>query len=348
LPAPTERDIDRFVSDTLDAFDTAHSNGDSCLRHAGLAEHHVRIRYTAPELADRFGATLGHLVVDSSEASIDAPIDLDICCWDRSVTNVRAPAPPWSPDDHLRDGRIRGLTDGPVRATFDPTARVLSLYDRDRRVAVFHAADAELVPRWMDRAPFRTVLTWWAADRGLALLHASAVATSAGAVVLAGTSGAGKSTTALRCLVAGLDLLGDDACLVGCAPDPTVHSVYRFAKIDTPLGEALEPPLTRAMPWITDEFVVDPGPRHRASAPLRAILLPRIVGGTDSRVVPVGRTEALRILGPTTLMEGGAPSAGALRAIVDLARRVPAFRLELGTEPEGIVGAVVSATEYRW
>ena len=49
----------------------------------------------------------------------------------------------------------------------------------------------------MDRAPFRTILTWWAADHRLALVHAAAVATGDGAVVLAGTSGAGKSTTAL-------------------------------------------------------------------------------------------------------------------------------------------------------
>jgi len=348
LPAPTDRDTIRFVSDTLDAFDEAYTSGiHTDVIHATLADRHVRIRYVAPELAERFGANLNHLAVDRVETRSDHELDLDICCWDRSVTEVRAPAPPWTVDDHLRSGRIRGLTDGPTRATFDPTSRVLCLYDAERRSAVVHAAGARLVPLWMDRAPFRTVLTWWAADRGLALLHASAVATASGAVVLAGTSGAGKSTTALRCLLAGLELLGDDACLVGCTPEPTVHSVYRFAKVDEPLVEPLPPPLSRALPWITDEFVIDPGSRHRSRAPLRAILLPQITGGRGTRLVPVSRTEALRILGPTTLVEGGAPSREALRAIVGLVEQVPAIRLELGTDPAGIVDAVVAATEGR-
>jgi hypothetical protein len=348
LPAPTDRDTIQFVTDTLDAFDEAYTSGiDNLAVRASLADRDLRIRYVAPELAERFGATFDHLSIDRAETRSDQELDLDIRCWDRSVTDVRAPAPPWTVDDHLRSGRIRGLADGPVRATFDPTSRVLCLYDAERRAAVVHAARADLVPLWMDRAPFRTVLTWWAADRGLALLHASAVATASGAVVLAGTSGAGKSTTAVRCLMAGLDLLGDDACLVECAPEPTVHSVYRFAKVDAPLVEPLAPPLSRALPRITDEFVIDPGSRHRSRAPLRAILLPRITGGAGSRLVPVSRAEALRILGPTTLVEGGAPSREALRAIVDLVGCVPAFRLELGTDPAGIVDAVVAATEGR-
>lgn len=348
LPAPTDRDTIRFVTDTLDAFDETFSRGiDTTVTDATLADHHLRLRYVAPRLADRFSPTLAHLDSGHPEEPKDHTPDLDICCWDRSVTEVRAPAPPWTLDDHLRDGRIRGLTDGRIRATFDPTSRVLCLYDNERGAAVVHAASAELVPSWMDRAPFRTVLTWWAADRGLALLHASAVATPTGAVALAGTSGAGKSTTAVRCLMAGLDLLGDDACLVRCAPEPVVHSVYRFAKVDTPLVEPLAPPLSRALPWITDECVIDPGPRHRSQAPLRAILLPQITGGADSRLVPITRTEALRILGPTTLVEGGAPSGGALRAIIDLVGRVPAYRLELGTDPARVVDTVASATMDR-
>lgn len=348
LPAPTDRDTIRFVADTFDAFDEAYSSGtDTTVTDAALADHHLRLRYVAPGLAGRFGATLAHLDAGDPETSGNHAPDLEICCWDRSVTEIRAPAPPWTLDDHLRAGRIRGLTDGRIRATFDPGSRVLCLYDNERGAAVVHAASAELVPTWMDRAPFRTVLTWWAADRGLALLHASAVATSTGAVVLAGTSGAGKSTTALRCLMAGLDLLGDDACVVRSAPEPEVHSVYRFAKVDAPLVEPLAPPLTPALPWISDEFVIDPGMRHRSRAPLRAILLPQITGGIDSRLVPVSRTEALRILGPTTLVEGGAPSAGALRAIVDLVGRVPAYRLELGTDPAGIVDTVAGAAMDR-
>src|SRR5690606_23216096 len=89
-----------------------------------------------------------------------------------------------------------------------------------------------IVPRWFDRAPFRTILTWWAADQGLPLLHASAVADDSGAVAIAGASGAGKSTTALACLAAGLRIVGDDACLVRFDPEPTIYSIYARAKLE--------------------------------------------------------------------------------------------------------------------
>lgn len=344
MPGPTERDPIEFAAETLDAFERAFALApDRSTRSIVLAGRTIRIRFAAPALAERFGPALGLLEGDAATSSNDPP-DLDICCWDRSTTEVRAPAPPWSLGDQLPAGRIRGLTDGRIRATFDPVSRVLCLHDSERRASVVHVARADHVPVWMDRAPFRTVLTWWAADCGLALLHAASVATDDGAVVMAGTSGAGKSTTAVRCLLAGLDFLGDDACLVTADPGPVVHSLYRFAKLDVPLDEPEFTPLARALPWITDGVVVDPGARHRTHAPLRAILLPQMTGRPESRIVPVPRTEAMRLLGPTTLVEGGAPSPGALRAVVDLVARVPASRLELGTDPAGIVAAVVAAT----
>jgi hypothetical protein len=359
LPEATDHDRDvtstmdgpvaAFVDDTFAAFDEAFAQcAGSVVHDAALAGHPIRVRYAAPSLAARFAPAIEHLRTAAAPAA-----DLEVCCWDRSSTEVRAPAPPWSHDDLLPQGRVRGLVDGRVRATYDATARVLCLYHADRRAAVVHVADADGVPHWMDRAPFRTVLTWWAADRGLALLHASAVSTARGAVVLAGTSGAGKSTTALTCVAAGMGFLGDDACAVSYEPAPTVHSVYRFAKVergvaarlDGHLDANLDAHLERALPWITEEVVVDAGARHRGRAPLRAILLPQIVGGAASGTVPVTPAQALAVLGPTTLVEGGAPSRGALRALLDLVRRVPAYRLELGTDPAGVVRSVEHVLE---
>lgn len=340
LPEATDGDVDAFVAATITAFDEAFArSAEPIVRNAAVAGRTIQVRYAAPTLAARFGPALAHLDSTGGDRG-----DLAICCWDRSLSDVRPPPPPWSPADHLPYGRIRGLVDGRVRATYDATSRVLCLYDADRRVAVVHVAEAGSVPHWMDRAPFRTILTWWAADHGLALLHAAAVAGIPGAVLLAGTSGAGKSTTALHCLRAGLDFLGDDACLVACEPDPVVHSVYRFAKVDAPVRGSLGG-FDRALPWITGETVIDPGNRQRAHAPLRAILLPQVGGGATSHTVAVSPSEALRVLGPTTLVEGGAPSGDALHAVVGLARRVPAYRLRLGTDPAGVVRAVESVLE---
>ena len=242
--------------------------------------------------------------------------------------------------DYLTHGRIRGQIDGRVLATYDAGARILFLYDRERRAAVFVAADADDVPGWMDRAPFRTILTWWAADHGLALLHGAAVATSDGAVVLAGTSGAGKSTTALACLAAGMQFIGDDACLIAPGPVPTVHSVYGLAK--------LEPDAARRLPGLTrfsitqgeSETLVDPGSSRCRQAPLRAIFLPSVTGNSATRTVKIGAADAWRTLVPTTLLEGGGVARRSLAILGEVARGVPCFRVELGEDLDGVVDTV--------
>ncbi len=272
-------------------------------------------------------------------------MDLKVSCWDRSLTDVAAPPPPWGLDDYLPEARIRGHLDGRIRATFDATARILSLYDRDAREAVVHVADSGSVPDWMDRAPFRTILTWWAADRGFVLLHASAVAWRDGAVVLAGGTGAGKSTTALACLAAGLDLLGDDACLVGLDPAPQVWSVYKRAKLEPDAARWLPSLDALAVERRPDQTHIDPGAHHRHQAPLRAVLLPRVTSAPTTRVTPVKRTDAMRILGSTTLLEGGAMAREALATLTALARDVPCLRLELGTDLEGVADTVRTVIE---
>lgn len=341
---------EQFARSTFAAFDAAY--GASALateQRLVLADRAVQVRFVAPELEARFSPTLAHLVDRDAGTDTRAALrpDLKVACWDRSLTDVAAPPPPWGLDDYLPEARIRGHLDGRIRATFDATARVLSLYDRDAREAVLHVASSATVPDWMDRAPFRTILTWWAADRGFVLVHASAVAWADGAVVLAGGTGAGKSTTALACLAAGLDLLGDDACLVGLDPVPRVWSVYKRAKLEPDAARWLPALDALAVERRPDQTHIDPGVHHRHDASLRAVLLPRVTSERVSRTVPVSRAEAMRVLTATTLREGGAMARDALATLTALARDVPCLRLELGRDLDRVADTVRAVIEDR-
>ncbi len=75
---------------------------------------------------------------------------------------------------------------------------------------------------------------------GRTVLHASAVATGAGAVAFVGTTGAGKSTLAAGMLAAGFDGLGDDALLVAeCDGELTATPAYAGLRLQPPVIEAV-------------------------------------------------------------------------------------------------------------
>lgn len=337
-------DIDPFVSDTFAAFDKAcastRENRDVTLRLAG---HDIALRYAAPELSARFRPTLAHLEVPHPAT----PADLSIGCWELPATGVAPPPPPWSLDDFLIRGRIRGHADGPVRAAYEEWARVLTLYDRRIARAVVYSADPERVPPWFDRAPFRTILTWWSADQGLPLLHASAVADDTWAVAIAGASGAGKSTTALTCLAGGLRIVGDDACLVRLDPEPTIYSVYARAKLEPDALERLPSLASLIVDRHNDQTLIDPGPRRAEKARLRAVLLPTITHRSDTRVTPMGTTDAVKLLVHSSLQEGVGIVDGALGALTSLVKAVPCMRLEIGTDLDGVVLAIRSVLDGR-
>jgi hypothetical protein len=332
-------DIDAFVCDTFVAFDNACASAPETRSLAlGLAGHDIALRYAAPEMSTRFRPALAHLEV----ARPETPPDLSIGCWELPATGIAPPPPPWSLDDFLVRGRIRGHVDGPVRAAYEEWARVLTLYDRRVGRAVVYVADPATVPRWFDRAPFRTILSWWSADRGLPLLHASAVADDTWAVAIAGASGAGKSTTALTCLAAGLRIVGDDACLVRLDPEPTIFSVYARAKLEPDALERLPSLASLIVDRHDDQTLIDPGPRRAEHARLRALLLPAITHRVDTRVTPLGTTDAVKLLVRSSLQEGVGIVDGALGAMTKLVKAVPCLRLELGTDLDGVVRAIRS------
>jgi hypothetical protein len=301
-----------------------------------FAGHPMTLDYASPDLLARVRPTIEHLEVD---APLGAP-ELSIRCWDRVATGVAPPPPPWSMDDFLARSRIRGYVDGPVRVSFDAMARVLNLLDREGGEAFVYAADVSVIPHYFDRAPFHPILSWWTADHGIALLHASAVADDTGAVVIAGASGAGKSTTALTCLSAGLRILGDDACAVRLDPEPTAYSVYSRAKLE-PDALARVPSLAPLIVACNEgQTLIDPGDRHVAQAPLRAVLLPRITGEPASKVVPVSERDAVHALLASVVHQGVGLVDGTLAALTGLARRVPCLRFELGSDLDGVVAVV--------
>jgi hypothetical protein len=328
-------DIDAFVADMERAFERAWSSGGHLERHAlRLAGLGVEVRVAGRRLAQILTPALAHATHPHGEPS------LRVGCWDRSVTGVAPPAPPLSLDDYLPRGVIRGQANDRVRVTYDRWMRMLCVYDRDRGEAFVHVADSHDVPAWVNRAPLRSILTWWAADRGFAFLHASAVASPSGAAVIAGASGSGKSTTALTCVSDGMQFLGDDACLVRFEPAPEAWAVYGLAKLERDAFARLHRLHHLAVEAVSSHAVLDPTRHLGSCAELRAVLLVSVGSTPRTSLKSIARSDALRSLVAGSVLEGGGSNLAGLARLV---REVPCYRVELGSDPEDVVAAVREA-----
>lgn len=313
-----------------------------------IAGRSVRLRCAGPSLVTPLTRAFAHLV----SASADEPA-LTVYVSDGGA--VDPPPSPWdlprhtaltgsgeeaSPLVHVSDQRVDGLLhlDGAS----------LGMIDRRSRVAVVWTASPGRVPPYDRAAPLRAILDWWGRDHGWHVVHAGAVGTEQGGVLLVGKSGSGKSTAVLACLGSGLAYAGDDGVAVGETPMPVVHSLYCTAKIDPGHLRRVLPHLAALLESSEASyrnkrmFFLDGHHAGRLSPgfPLRAVLVPRVTGAVRSTTRLVSPAAALLALAPSTIFQLPGARQERLRHMADVLRRVPAHVLELGSDLSTVAPAI--------
>jgi hypothetical protein len=226
--------------------------------------------------------------------------------------------------------------DREIRALHVGTTGALSVLDVHRRRAVFWAPDPAAVASSDGGAPLLHLLTWWLGRHGRYPVHAGAVGTPAGGVLLIGKGGAGKSTTALACLDSTLLHAGDDYVLLSETPTPFVHGLYQSAKLHA--DQLWRLPRVAAGASAGDPgkvlLFLDRRYPHKLTSgfALRAVLMPRVTGLSDTRLVPATAVQTLDALIPSSVVELPGLGRDAVRAIVRIVRSVPSYVLEAGTD----------------
>jgi hypothetical protein len=299
----------------------------------------VRQNAVGRELAERTRMAFAHLRADDPGPHRPA---LTIDLWDGEATGVCPPRgtildaiPGWHEGGGMStissDSRyyVHGLFES--RAILDRQAgRILCWTASSRRLSLYERGK-----------PLRVLLSVWLHDRGIQLVHAALVASRGRGVILPGRGGAGKSTSALTCLLAGFEYLGDD--YIGLEPNAdgsfTGYSLYDSTWLD-PAHLLRFPPLVPhalagVIPWERKRLVhLSNLFRERLApcAPIRILALPRVAGVT-TRTRPASRAEALLAAAPTSVFEltprVGAPGVQRLATLVS---RLPAYWLELGED----------------
>ena len=303
----------------------------------------VQLQIVGAALAARVTPALAHLALPLPTVPA-----LTILLWDVAATPIQCPPSPWQPEDHRTRSELRGYQAGRFLAAFQLDSGTLSLFDRQTQVGLYVVQDANRLPYYEDGMPLRTLLHWWLRDQGRQLVHAAAVGNEQGGVLIVGQGGAGKSTTALACLLAGMRYVADDYCVIALAPEPVVASLYNSGKVAADhlhrfpmLAPLVSNPAglgqgEKALLFLQHSFPA----QLVACLPLRAILQPQITGQPATSLQPISSSTALRSLAPSTIFQLSNGGEQDFRLLAALVRQVPTYRLALGTAIGQIPGVI--------
>ena len=327
-----------------------------------IADRTICLHFAGTGLVPQLSPALAHLETEP----VLKPA-LTVCLWDTASTNTEMPLLVSSLIHFLRlrwwellDTRreIKGYNDHRIRSAFHLGPDILSLLDLQQDLALYWVMDASKIPYYERGYPLQTILNWWAINHGHQYVHAAAVGTEAGGLLLAGKGGCGKSTISMACIDSDLKFAGDDYSLVAIDPFPRVYSLYNTAKLKG-IEDIRRFPLLASMICNLDRLDEEKGmlflhkyrPEKIVSEfPLRAILLPRISGKSETKLHPAKPMEALRTLAPSTILQLSGTGQEAFRLMSALVKQVPCFTFEVGTEiskiPEVIIN-LLSSESYK-
>jgi len=339
--------IDPFFDEGLATFERAAA-GDRKTQTHGVAGQPVRIHYANSALAGSLGPALPPLSAAQNPR-------LSIYAWGGELPGGLLTPPDWEAVGYFERGNVRGHHSPRYTLAYDRKPEIFSAFDAERQLGLYWARDSRVPHYYEQAAPMRRLLQGWLQRRDLLALHAAGVSGPAGGALLAGRTGAGKSTTALACVRAGLSYAGDDYVLVAPGAAPRLYGLYRTAKLNpavlagmpelaAQVSNSGQLPLEKALIYWSGPGLGEDG------APLRAIFLPRPTAQSETQARPVPGEAAFRAMLPDTLFSllgEAAQVTGALRQVV---HAVPCFDLALGTDLAGVAAVitqVLAATGRR-
>ncbi len=334
--------LSRALREALEAWHRgASAAGGAVERSFGIAGCPVRLRFAGPALVPRITRALAHhSVPNGAEPALTiylgdaASTGVDLTLFSRLAGGIPTNADRIHPGDRSR-GR------------FQPVFNILNLLDLALGVGLFWVADAEKLPYWETSSPLRYILHWWMERRARQLVHAGAVGTPAGGVLIVGKAGSGKSTAALSCLESQLDFSGDDYQLISLQPFPFAFSLYTSAKLEPENLHRfpnLRPAVANAARLGEEKaimFIHESHPNKVSPGfPVRGVLVARVTQCRETRLIPTSRASALFAMAPSTIFQLRDPSHLALETMARLLEQVPSFTLELGNDLPEIPGVI--------
>lgn len=256
---------------------------------------------------------------------------------------------PWAPDQPYMPHQVAQVLAGAgLQGSYFHDLDNWHLLDPGNGFAVHLFRHPGGYPPWETGAPLRPFLHWHYASHGARLAHSGTLGLGGTGVLLAGAGGSGKSGTVVAGLMHGLQSVGDDYVLLDSAAGP-IHArpLYATLKQDPAgfgrLGLAARLPTPGPLNWQgKHQFRIQDLAPDAVPEALRitALLVPRITGGSRTRIVSIPRAEAMMALAASSIYQMPGERESGFRFFSQVARQLPCLTLELGRDPAEIAGRI--------
>lgn len=345
-PALPPVDAHALFEQFSDAYGAALAKTDCIVHSYRIAGYTVRLVFAGTPLVPLLTPAFAHLACSNAVAP-----DLTLSLWDGASTGVEPPRP-WSGQEVDLRGEVPTWSNEDILTAIQPDVNAVSMLDRRQALGFYWIDRPGSLRAYEQAAPLKVLLHWWLREHGLTMIHAGAVGNTDGAVLIVGKTGAGKSTTTLACLNAGLHYLADDRCLLGLESAPQVYCLYNSAKLHLAQMERFPTLLAQVnnLDAATTEkaliYLHQFAPQQIAPClPIRAVLLAKVAGTTTTTLAPISRMAVLRDFVTSTLVYQPGAMQAEVHLMTELVRRVPCYQINLGSDLAGIAPVVVQAIE---
>ena len=310
-----------------------------------LADYPVKINTTGKKLQSVLCKAFAHLP-KTDNPSTDK---FEIFVWDATESELALPNPPWQWPLTQNSQSVTQFEINNYFVILADNSMVFYIYDIILNKAIVCIKDVTLLPNYFLASPFFKLIKLWSKRVGLNIIHAGCVSNDKHAVLFVGQGGKGKSTSSIQCLTGGLNYIGDDYVLVDLKKTPIAYSIYCSGKLHAhhlknfpALTEIINPgiedidnkPIIYLNDLFKDQMVV--------SSPVKAIIVPNITSANNSYITRISSFEALKALAPSTIIQLDLGSDNALSKMADLTKKTACYRLDLGTNMEGIAPEIKS------
>ncbi len=334
VPKKTESEQVLFFNQCYEKYQQAISKTIEIRRFFNIGGMKICLSFAGETLIPILTPALEHLRISETNTP-----DATICIWESETTSVKMVPPPCERTCFTDRGDIWGFTSRRIKTAFHWGEFSVNVMDLKTNRGVFWVETARKIPYWVYASPFRTMIHWLMEQNNCQLLHAAAVGTDNGAVLISGKGGMGKSTTAITCLENDFYYLADDYVIVKATPQPTVYSLYSTAKINTEDIDKFPfyKPYIKTLKNFKQEKAVlflYPGLKNhiKIEMPLKVIFTPEIYNRKNTRISAVSYWQLTRSMAFTTMSQLPYVGKHTHDYINKLCESVPGFTLELGND----------------